>query len=119
MRDFPEHLRDHVQNPRQAGEPAVWQHRGEARNPACGDHVVVFLEVADGCVVTSGFLARGCPAAMGTASALGTLLAGLPADGTLPGAARERYEAMWGEPRPAHRHALSLYADALTAALRD
>jgi NifU-like protein involved in Fe-S cluster formation len=118
VRDFPEHLREHVQNPRRAGEPAVWQHRGEARNPACGDHVVVFLEVREGRVIGSGFLARGCPAAMGLASAAGTLLEGLAADATLPGAARERYEAAWGKPRPAHRHALSLYSDALAAALR-
>lgn len=117
MRHFPEHLRDHVQNPRHAGEPACWEQRGEARNAACGDHVVVYLATEEGRVADVGFKAVGCPAAMGTASALCTLLEGLTADAGLPAAAAAAYEQAFGVPAPAHRHALALCTEALALAV--
>ena len=57
MRNFPEHLRDHVRNPRHAGEPTRWDRRGEARNAACGDHVVVYLATAEGRVTDEALTA--------------------------------------------------------------
>jgi len=142
MDRFPEQLREHFAAPRHVGEPAGGVHRrGEARNAACGDHVVLYLQVGapapapavDGGapaapdpsspvvrpaapVVAAGFRARGCPVAMATASAACELLPGLPADEALPDALVERFEHRFGPPRPAHRHALALVVEALRAA---
>jgi NifU-like protein involved in Fe-S cluster formation len=119
MRDFPEHLRRHFEEPRGVGEPARGTDlRGEARNPACGDHLVLYLALergADGAtrIAAAGFRAQGCPAAMATGSAACELLAGLPLDEGAPAALAERFERTYGAPRPAHRHALALCTEAL------
>jgi len=110
---FPEILRDHLQRPRNVGEPEGGADlRGEARNAACGDIVVLFLRLdrAPGSpplIAAAGFLAQGCPAAMAMASASCELLPGLAADAALPEALAARLTAHVGAPRPAHRHALA------------
>jgi len=118
---FPEHLRQHFDRPERVGEPAGGADRiGEARNAACGDQLVVYLRcepVAGGGerVAAAGFRAQGCPAAMATASAACSVIAGLPADATLPDALAARFEERFGAPAPAHRHALALFTAALSA----
>ncbi|HZL98844.1 MAG TPA: iron-sulfur cluster assembly scaffold protein, partial [Planctomycetota bacterium] len=105
MNAFPEHLRDHFERPRNVGEPQGGaDRRGEALNAACGDRLVVYLQceaAPDGRagpasaaaerVRAAGFRAQGCPAALATASAACSLLAGLPADASLPGGLAERF----------------------------
>lgn len=118
---FPEHLRQHFERPERVGEPEGGADLvGEARNAACGDHLVVYLrcEPAPGGaerVTAAGFRAQGCPAAMATASAACSVIAGLPADATLPAALAARFEQRFGAPAPAHRHALALFSEALSA----
>jgi NifU-like protein involved in Fe-S cluster formation len=122
---FPEHLREHFHAPRHVGEPPGGADlRGEARNPACGDHLVVFLKLSpetDGPrrVTAAGFLAQGCPAAMATGSAACEVMVGLEAGRALPQAIEQRFEAAFGSPAAAHRHALALVASAVQAALGD
>ncbi|MCB9896598.1 MAG: iron-sulfur cluster assembly scaffold protein [Planctomycetes bacterium] len=119
MSRLPESLRAHVVAPRCAGEPdGGFTHRGEARNAACRDHLVLYLAL-DGAshVRAAGFRATGCPAVMGTASAAAELLAGLVADASLPDALRARFTAAHGEPLPLHRHAWALVEEAVGAAL--
>ena len=120
MTRLPEHLRAHFDRPEHVGEPAGGADlRGEARNAACGDHVVVYVqreaESDPARVRAAGFRAQGCPAAMATASAACSVIEGLAADAALPDAAARRFEARFGPPRPAHRHALALFAEALSA----
>lgn len=124
---FPDHLREHFQAPRHVGEPPGGADlRGEARNPACGDHLVVFLKLAPVAggraegpcrIEAAGFLAQGCPAAMATGSAACEVLIGLTADASLPQAIESRFEATFGPPRAAHRHALALVTEAVRQAL--
>jgi len=122
MRDFPEHLAEHFSRPRHVGEPQGGSDlRGEARNPGCGDLLVVYLRLdpaGSGAVAAAGFRAQGCPAAMATSSAACELLPGLSADASLPAALARRFEQRFGTPRPAHRHALALFTAALAALRR-
>ena len=124
MQPFPDHLREHFERPRNVGEPEGGADlRGEARNAACGDHLVVYLRLearagggaAARAIAAAGFRAQGCPAAMATASAACGELAGLAVGPSLPEELARRFEARYGAPRPAHRHALALVAEALGA----
>ena len=121
VRRFPEHLRQHFERPERVGEPEGGADRvGEARNAACGDRLVVYLrcEPAPGGaerVAAAGFRAQGCPAAMATASAACSVISGLAADERLPAALAARFEQHFGAPAPAHRHALALFSEALSA----
>jgi NifU-like protein involved in Fe-S cluster formation len=117
MRDFPESLRRHFEAPGRVGEPEGGADRvAEARNAACGDHLVLYLRLRAGAVAAAGFRAQGCPATMATAAAACEALEGLPADAALPQALRARFVEDHGAPPPAHRHALALVMQALAAA---
>jgi nitrogen fixation NifU-like protein len=111
---LPPPLREHFEAPQHVGEPPGAQRRGEARNEACGDVVVVWLRLAgaETLIEAAGFKAQGCPASLAVASAACELLPGLAADGSLQERLAGRFEARFGRPRPAHRHALALVAEA-------
>jgi len=115
---LPPSLREHFERPRRVGEPAGAQRRGEARNEACGDVVVVWLRVGGSppVVEAAGWKAQGCPATLAMASSACEVLDGLPADGTLPARLETVHAAAFGPPRPAHRHALALMAEAVRRA---
>lgn len=115
MSRLPDALREHLLSPRNVGEPeGGCDHRGEALNGACRDHLVLYVgQDANGLVQRAGFRARGCPAAMATASAVTELLPGLPVNDQLPQAAAARYVERYGEPAVLHRHALALVKEAL------
>jgi nitrogen fixation NifU-like protein len=114
---LPDALLQHLREPCHVGEPdGGASHRGEARNAACRDLLVIYLRVEDGCVAAAGFKATGCPAVLGMSSAATELLPGLAADETLEDRLRERFVAAYGEPASLHRHALGLVTEALAAA---
>ncbi len=130
MDRFPEHLRTHFEAPHHVGEPPGGADlRGEARNQACGDHVVVFVKLETAptaagraappspVVAAAGFRAQGCPAAMAMASAACSVMAGLAVDDQLAAALARRFELRFGAPRPAHRHALALVCEAVRGAV--
>ncbi len=119
MSRLPAHLHEHFHSDLHAGPPeGGHDRRGEARHPACGDILVIYLATEEGHVRAAGFKAQGCPAAMGTAAAACAVLAGLPVDGDLPETLRACFVDTYGEPAPAHRHALGLVVTALGAASR-
>ena len=69
-------LKDHLANPRNAGELADANVIGEGTNPVCGDRLKLFLRVQNGRVEQTGFLAYGCPPTLACGSALTVLIAG-------------------------------------------
>jgi len=91
--------------------------RGEACNAACGDVVVLWLQVAGepAVVRAAGFKAQGCPAAMAAAAGACEVLSGLRADEGLAQALSAAFRARFGEPRAAHGHALALVQAALAS----
>jgi NifU-like protein involved in Fe-S cluster formation len=118
--DLPLALRRAFEAARHVGPPAGADRRGEARNEACGDIVVIWLATeAEGelrRVRAAGFKAQGCPAAMATAAAACDVLPGLRVEATLPEDLARRFEAHFGAPKAAHRHALALVAQAVRSA---
>jgi NifU-like protein involved in Fe-S cluster formation len=119
VRDFPQHLSRLFHDPGRVGVPAGGADlQGEARNAACGDHLVLYLKLAEGTIAAAGFRAQGCPASMATAAAACEALEGLPAGSALPDQLEARFVEAFGAPRPAHRHALALVREALASARR-
>jgi NifU-like protein involved in Fe-S cluster formation len=116
---LPTALRECLLGTRRVGPPPGGpSRRGEARNAACGDVVVLWLAVEGepAVVRAAGFKAQGCPAAMAAAAGACEVLPGLRADGGLAQALRTRFVDRFGEPRAAHGHALALVVEAAEAA---
>jgi nitrogen fixation NifU-like protein len=108
-------LLDHFQNPRNAGEIADPDATAEIENPACGD--VLRLTVNGGRIIQAKFKAKGCVAAIASASALTELLAGASLANVKNLRREDVSQAVGGLPQ-ASTHAAQLAVDALSAALR-
>jgi NifU-like protein involved in Fe-S cluster formation len=118
---LPASLREVFDASRHVGAPEGAQRRGEARNEACGDVVVIWLRVGAGeapVVEAAGFKAQGCPAAMAAAAGACEVLVGLRADARVAERLAAAFSAKFGPPRAAHRHALALVCEAVNEATR-
>jgi NifU-like protein involved in Fe-S cluster formation len=98
---LPPTLREHFDRPRHVGAPEGAGLRGEARNEACGDILVLWLRVggSPARVEAAGWKAQGCPATLATASAACEVLPGLPADSSLPARLEGAHAAAFGVAR--------------------
>src|ERR1051325_3334466 len=77
-------FKDHLANPRNAGELADANAVAEQTNPVCGDRLRLGLRIKDGRIEAARFLAYGCPPTLACGSALAEMLKGM----TLEEAAR-------------------------------
>ena len=117
MARLSDELLRHLREPAHAGEPeGGYQWRGEAANPACRDHLILYLATDGDAITRVGFRATGCPACLAMVSAACELLPGEALDGGLAERVRERFVARHGEPAALHRHALALVVEALAGA---
>jgi len=57
---YQEIILDHYKRPRNCGALECPNHHAEGRNPLCGDHVEVYLRIADGRVEEISFQGGGC-----------------------------------------------------------
>lgn len=110
-------LLDHFQNPRNAGEIADADATAEIENPACGDLLRLTLKITEGRIIQAKFKAKGCVAAIASASALTELLAGSSLLKAKKLCRDDVSQAVGGLPQ-ASTHAAQLAIDALAAALR-
>lgn len=113
---YSEAFRDHLANPRNAGELEDADSTAEMTNPVCGDRLRLSLRVRAGRVEAARFLAYGCPPTLACGSALTELVTGR----TLAEAARltrqDLARALGG--LPARKgHAAALAVETLQAAL--
>ena len=69
-------FKDHLANPRNAGELPDANAVAEETNPVCGDRLRLSLRVRDGRIEAVGFLAYGCPPTLVCGSVLTELVAG-------------------------------------------
>ena len=69
-------FKDHLQNPRNAGELHDANAASEETNPVCGDRLRLSLRVHDGLIEAVNFLAYGCPPTLVCGSVLTELLTG-------------------------------------------
>jgi NifU-like protein involved in Fe-S cluster formation len=70
-------FKDHLGNPRNAGELVEPTTVCEETNPICGDRLRLSLRVSDGRIEAARFLAYGCPPTLVCGSALAEMLEGL------------------------------------------
>jgi nitrogen fixation NifU-like protein len=74
---YSEAFKDHLANPRNAGELADADASAEQSNPVCGDRLRLSLRIRDGRIESARFLAYGCPPTLACGSALAEMLEGM------------------------------------------
>ncbi|HZH90887.1 MAG TPA: iron-sulfur cluster assembly scaffold protein [Pyrinomonadaceae bacterium] len=74
---YSEAFKDHLTNPRNAGEFKDADAAAELTNPACGDRLRLTLRIRDGRIDGARFLAYGCPPTLACGSALTEMLEGI------------------------------------------
>lgn len=109
-------FKDHLSNPRNAGELQNATHTAEETNPVCGDRICLALRVENEKVVVAKFLAYGCPPTLVCASALTEMIYGLQIDDALKLTKQDVANAVGGLPSR-KQHAASLAIETLQAAL--
>jgi NifU-like protein involved in Fe-S cluster formation len=111
-------FKDHLANPRNAGELPDANAFAEQTNPVCGDRLQLSLRVADGRIVAARFLAYGCPPTLVCGSALANMLEGMTKTEALSLTRNEVVSAVGGLPSR-KQHAAALAIDTLQAALEN
>ena len=109
-------LKDHITNPRNAGELAGANATGEGTNPVCGDRLKLFLRVKNGRVEATGFLAYGCPPTLACGSVLTELVAGKTVAEIRQISRKDLVDALGGLPSR-KQHAASLAIETLHQAI--
>jgi NifU-like protein involved in Fe-S cluster formation len=69
-------IRDHFENPRNAGPLGEATHRGEDTNPVCMDFMAISLRVVDQRIEEVRFQAEGCPPTYAAGSILTERISG-------------------------------------------
>jgi nitrogen fixation NifU-like protein len=73
---YQEVILDHNKRPRNFREIEDANHRSEGYNPLCGDHVTVYVDVADGFIRDISFKGSGCAISKASASMMTSELKG-------------------------------------------
>ena len=118
MSGYSDLVRDHFENPRNAGELAHADAVGYQTNPVCGDTMRLTLRINDGRVVEAHFQTSGCPAAIATSSVCTEMILGqtLAEAETLT---KEDYAAALGGLPAGKMHCSVLATDTVRAAAAD
>jgi nitrogen fixation protein NifU and related proteins len=113
---YSETFKDHLTNPRNAGELSDANAVAEQTNPVCGDRLRLSLRIRDGRIEAARFLAYGCPPTLACGSALAEMLEGMTIEAALKLERKEIANAVGGLPSR-RQHAAALAIEALRAAL--
>lgn len=113
---YSEVFKDHIANPRNAGELADANATGEETNPVCGDRMRLSLRIKEGRIEAAGFLAYGCPPTLVCGSALTELLNGKSVEEAARLTRKDLLDAIGGLPSR-KQHAAALAIETLRAAL--
>ena len=111
-------VRDHFENPRNAGEIADADAMGYETNPVCGDTMRLTLRINGGRIVEARFQTSGCPAAIATSSVCTEMIRGLSMT-EAEALTKEDYASALGGLPPGKMHCSVLAADAVRAATAD
>ena len=118
MTAYSDLVRDHFENPRNAGEVPDADAVGYETNPVCGDTMRLTLRINGGRIVEARFQASGCPAAMAASSVCTEMIRGLSL-AEAEAVTKEQYAAALGGLPPGKMHCSVLAADAVRAAAAD
>jgi NifU-like protein involved in Fe-S cluster formation len=109
-------FKDHLTNPRNAGELADATAAAEETNPVCGDRLRLGLRIRGGRIEAARFLAYGCAPTLACGSALASMLEGMTVEDAARVTRQEVARAAGG--LPARKgHAAALAVETLRAAL--
>ncbi len=111
-------VRDHFQNPRNAGEIADADAVGYETNPVCGDTMRLTLRISDGRIAEARFQTSGCPAAIAASSVCTEMIRGLSL-AEAEALTKEDYAAALGGLPASKMHCSVLAADVVRAAAAD
>lgn len=109
-------FRDHIANPRNAGELPDATAMAEETNPVCGDRLRLSLRVIDGRIEAARFLAYGCPPTLACGSALTEMIEGMSLEEARALTKEQIVKAVGGLSSRKH-HAASLAVETLQSAL--
>ena len=118
MTAYSDLVRDHFENPRNAGEIVDADAVGYETNPVCGDTMRLTLRINGGRIVEARFQASGCPAAIAASSVCTEMIRGLSL-AEAEAVTKEQYAAALGGLPPGKMHCSVLAADAVKAATAD
>lgn len=110
-------FKDHLANPRNAGELEDADAAAELTNPVCGDRLRLTLRARGGRVEAARFLAYGCPPTLVCGSALASMIEGMSVEDAAHVSRQDVARAAGG--LPARKgHAAALAVETLHAALQ-
>ena len=115
---YSDQLKDHLAQPRYAGELANANAVAEEVNPICGDRLRLTLRIENERVVAVGFLAYGCPPTLACGSALAEMLQGQTVAAARQITRQQIADALGGLPAR-KQHAAALALETLRAALNN
>lgn len=102
-------FKDHLTNPRNAGELSNASAIAEETNPVCGDRLRLSLRIEDGKIVAARFLAYGCPPTLVCGSVLAQKIEGIRIEEAAKLARNDIAELAGGLPaRKQHAAALAI-----------
>ena len=109
-------LKDHLANPRHAGELSNANATAEQTNPVCGDRLRLALRLRDGRIETARFLAYGCAPTLACGSVLAEMIEGMSVGEAARLTRQDIVRALDGLPTR-KQHAAALAIETLRAAL--
>jgi NifU-like protein involved in Fe-S cluster formation len=114
---YSEAFKDHLTNPRHAGEMLDADAIREETNPVCGDRLRLYLRVNKAHIEAAQFLAYGCPPTLVCGSALAQMLTGLSLADAERLTREDLINAVGGLPSR-KQHAAALAIETLKSALQ-
>jgi nitrogen fixation protein NifU and related proteins len=113
---YSEIFKDHIANPRNAGELEDANAAAEETNPVCGDRLRLSLRIREGRVEAARFLAYGCAPTLACGSLLAEKLEGMKVEEARALSRGEIIDAVGGL-APQKQHAAALAIETLQSAL--
>jgi NifU-like protein involved in Fe-S cluster formation len=113
---YSETFKDHLTNPRNAGELADANAVAEETNPVCGDRMRLSLRIHENRIEAARFLAYGCPPTLACGSALAEMIEGMTVESACALTREQIVQAVGGLPTRKH-HAAALAIETLQAAI--
>src|SRR3989440_6546899 len=113
---YSETFKDHIANPRNAGELSDADAFAEEINPVCGDRLRLSLRIRDGRIEAARFLAYGCPPTLACGSALAEMIQGVTVEEARALTRNQIVNAVGGLPTRKH-HAAALAIETLQSVL--
>ncbi|HEY3040748.1 MAG TPA: iron-sulfur cluster assembly scaffold protein [Pyrinomonadaceae bacterium] len=109
-------FKDHLANPRNAGELPDANAIAEETNPVCGDRIRISLRVREGRIAAARFLAYGCPPTLVCGSVLTELITGKMVEEAVRLTRKDLLDAAGGLPAR-KQHAAALAIETLRSAI--